>query len=52
VVGATSVDISGIGSQPANGSQIVVPTATTIYTLTAINSYGSDSRSVTVTVTP
>ncbi|MGA2368207.1 MAG: hypothetical protein ABSF74_06530, partial [Dehalococcoidia bacterium] len=49
VVGATSVDISGIGSQPSNGSQVLVPIATTTYTLTALNSYGSDSRSVTVT---
>ncbi|MHB8085661.1 MAG: hypothetical protein ACYDHZ_07535 [Dehalococcoidia bacterium] len=52
VVGAASVDISGIGSQPSNGSQILIPTTTTTYTLTAANSYGSDSRSVTVIVTP
>ncbi len=52
VVGATSVDISGIGNQPSNGSQVLVPTATTTYTLTALNTYGSYSRSVTVTVAP
>ncbi len=52
VVGATSVDISGIGNQPSNGSEVLVPTTTTTYTLTAQNAYGSDSRSVTVTVTP
>jgi hypothetical protein len=52
VVGATSVDISGIGNMASNGSQVLIPTATTTYTLTAINTYSSDSRSVTVTVVP
>lgn len=52
VVGATSVDISGIGTEPSNGSRILIPTATTTYTLTASNAYGSDSRSVTVIIGP
>jgi len=42
----------GIGSRPAQGSVNVNPLITTTYTLTASNSAGSRTGSVTVTVTP
>jgi hypothetical protein len=51
VAGADSVEISGVGSVNAtSGSTTVAPTQTTSYTLTARNSHGSSSQSVTVTV--
>jgi len=51
VTDATSVTIDqGIGSKPLTGSIVVYPTVTTIYTLTATNSVGSATASVTVTV--
>jgi len=51
VSGATSLSISpGVGS--VSGSSVVVrPSATTAYTLTAKNRYGSTTASTTVTVT-
>jgi len=50
---ATSVVINnGVGSQPANGSADVLPTVTTVYTLTAIGPGGTSSSTVTVTVNP
>ncbi len=51
VTGATSVSISpGFPSVPASGTQAVSPAATTTYTLTATNGFGSVTASVTVTV--
>ncbi|MGZ4777846.1 MAG: COG1470 family protein [Thermoanaerobaculia bacterium] len=41
---------NGLGEQPAVGSVVVRPTATTIYTLTASNPGGSTSATATVTV--
>lgn len=41
---------NGIGQQPANGSVVVSPTATTLYTLTATGPGGSTQGRVTVTV--
>src|SRR5579884_50223 len=50
---ATSVTISGLGSEPPNGPVVVTPTATTTYTITATNQAGSStSCTVTVQVTP
>ncbi len=47
----TSASITGVGSVPVNGSQIVYPSGTTTYTLTAYGSNGSPvTQSVTVTV--
>jgi hypothetical protein len=51
ISGATSVSINqGIGSVPASGTRVVSPTGTTTYTLTATNSAGSVTTSVTVRV--
>lgn len=51
VTGATSVSINqGVGPVSSSGMQLVSPAATTSYTLTATNSYGSVTREVTVTV--
>ena len=51
VNGATTVNISGIGSSlPANSCQAVSPTTTTTYTLTATNAAGQTQASVTVNV--
>jgi hypothetical protein len=48
---ATTVSISGIaGTQPANGSVSVSPTATTNYTLTATGAGGTASATTQVTV--
>jgi hypothetical protein len=48
---ATSVSIdNGIGSKPVNGSAVVAPVATTIYTLTAIGPGGMSSAQTVVTV--
>jgi hypothetical protein len=53
VSGTNSVTIDqGLGAVPAAGSQIVYPTSTTVYTLTATNIGGSTTRSVVVTVNP
>jgi len=50
--GATIVTINqGIGIPVSKYSQAVSPEQTTAYTLTAINSYGTDNETVTVTVT-
>lgn len=49
---ATSVSISGIGTVPASGSQVVTPAQTTTYTITAGNDVGNTSCTVTVQVTP
>jgi hypothetical protein len=46
--GATQVTISGLGSQPLNGSATVSPAQTTSYTLTATS---SDNKTVTAVVT-
>jgi hypothetical protein len=43
VMGASSVNIdNGIGEVALNGSRTVFPTATTIYKITAVNSFGSN----------
>jgi len=52
VLGATSVDITGVGSVPANGVVLVVPTVDTTYTLNATNAYASTSQSVSVQIVP
>ena len=49
VTGATSVTIdNGIGSVALTGTTVVSPTTDTTYTLTATNSAGSVTESVTV----
>lgn len=48
---ADTVEISGIGNVATSGSQVVTPTQTTSYTLTARNATGSTTCSVTVQVT-
>ena len=51
--GASAVNISGLGSEPLNGSASVSPTTTTTYTLTATSSDGhAVTAPITVTVTP
>ena len=51
VTGATSVTIDqGIGDVTVAGTQTVSPTRTTVYTLTATNSAGTKTESVTLTV--
>jgi hypothetical protein len=53
VKGATLYIIDqGIGVPASKYVQTVTPDVTTSYTLTAINSYGTDNRTVTVTVNP
>lgn len=53
VQNASSIEIKpDIGSVPAGGSRLVSPTADTTYMLTAINSGGPSSKSVSVTVQP
>lgn len=47
---ATSVNIPGLGSFPANGSTNVTPTTTTTYTATADGAGGTAKASATVTV--
>jgi hypothetical protein len=50
---ATSVTISpGVGAVGNNGSVVVSPTATTNYTITATNSFGSNTCSVGIQVNP
>jgi hypothetical protein len=46
--GASTVTISGLGTEPVNGSASVTPAATTTYTLTATS---ADGKSVTAPVT-
>jgi hypothetical protein len=48
--GATSVNIAGLGSFPANGSTNVTPSTTTVYTATADGLGGAAKASTTVTV--
>ena len=48
--GVDEVDINGTGGLDADGSTQVTPDATTVYTLTATNTCGSDTDTVTVTV--
>ncbi len=53
ITGATSISIEpDIGELSSWGYQDVYPTETTTYTLTAFNSAGSDTATVTVTVNP
>jgi hypothetical protein len=53
IQGATTITINqGIGVPVSHFSQAVSPTVTTTYVLTALNSTGTDNRTVTVTVTP
>ena len=53
IKGATIFTINqGIGIPASKYSQPVSPAETTTYTLTAINSYGTDNATVTVTVVP
>jgi hypothetical protein len=53
VSGTTSISIDqGLGTVQPAGSQIVYPTATTVYTLTASNIAGTATRSIAVTVNP
>jgi hypothetical protein len=47
---ATSVNITGLGSFPANGSANVTPSTTTTYTATAQGAGGTANASTTVTV--
>ena len=51
VTGAQAVNIdNGIGPVPLNGTTSIVPSATTTYTLTAVNQSGSTTAAVTVAV--
>jgi hypothetical protein len=53
IVGATSIVIDqGIGDPPSHYSHVVSPSENTTYTLTAINSSGTASATVTVTIAP
>lgn len=52
VTEVASVSIQGIGDVPAVGMQMVSPTTTVTYTLTASNADGNVTKSVVVTVTP
>jgi sugar lactone lactonase YvrE len=47
---ATSVTISGVGTVAPSGTQVVTPTVTTTYTLTAIGPAGTATATVTVRV--
>jgi hypothetical protein len=51
--GTSSVSIDqGLGAVPAASSQIVFPTVTTVYTLTASNLAGATSKSIVISVNP
>ena len=51
VSNATALIIDqGVGSVSSTGTSVVLPAATTIYTLTAVNAAGAITRTVTVTV--
>ena len=53
VTGATSVSIDqGIGTVAVAGTRVVSPAASAVYTLTAINSAGTVTRSAVTTVNP
>jgi hypothetical protein len=53
IQGATTITINqGIGVPASHFSQPVSPSVTTTYVLTALNSTGTDNRTVTVTVNP
>jgi hypothetical protein len=53
VSGTNSVSIDqGLGAVPVAGSQIVYPTSTTVYTLTATSFAGTTTRSIVVSVNP
>jgi hypothetical protein len=52
VENADSVEISGIGTVAAQGSQAVSPGANSTYTLTARNRGGSSQATATITVNP
>jgi hypothetical protein len=52
VNGATSVEITGLGTVSGSGSAPVNPTTTTTYTLTAKNAGGTTTASVAITVQP
>jgi hypothetical protein len=53
VSGTNTVSIDqGLGAVPAASSQIVFPTATTVYTLTASNLAGTTSKSIVISVNP
>ena len=50
VTGATSVSINqNIGTVSTSETRVVTPTETTIYTITATNSFGQSTASVTIT---
>lgn len=49
---ADSVEISGLGGVAQNGTQVVTPEATTTYTLTARNRFGSATAQVSIQVNP
>lgn len=49
---ATEVNIAGIGAVSANGSQSVIPTTSTTYTLTATGAGGTFQATTRVTVDP
>jgi LysM repeat protein len=51
VINADTVNISGIGNVPAQGTAPVSPTATTTYTLTARNNVNEETATATVVVT-
>ncbi len=48
---ATSVSISGVGTVALDGSQVVTPSASTTYTLTATNNGISVTSNITINVT-
>jgi len=50
VTGANTVIVSGLGAVPSSGSANVTPLQTTMYTITATNSYGTTTANVTVQV--
>ena len=53
VTGATSVTLDqGIGQVDVAGIMVVSPSASTVYTISAVNSNGSITRSVVTTVNP
>ena len=52
-INADTVSISnGVGSVGKSGSVVVTPTATTNYTITATNTFGTDTCSVAIKVVP
>ncbi|MCX6007933.1 MAG: hypothetical protein NTZ34_11845, partial [Chloroflexi bacterium] len=51
VTGVRTVSISpGVGDLSPSGSTSVIPTATTTYTLSAVNNFGTENATATVTV--